>query len=441
MPSNGTWADNASAAGSGGLTRRKLLLGSAALAGGLTLGPAAGGALAADSKTAAQPKRLPPPPPPPAKETLVEMLPLSHDDLDWNGQSRFRSKGFVWVPDPLWFWWGYITGMEGQKNPILAIRPFLPNVPALPLGMTHHEFLPGLFRNGVDLLTQPGSMFREPAGAAFSGVLDLPGWHRRAIGRGDPDNLGAAGELTWEMSGQNPLGKSRTLYRAGTKAHRIVEVTDAGTTLLDVRADYAPLCPIVTPPAPFGIYQTGAALAQGTYRGRDVWFMSGFDRFMDVSRFLPAVLLSPFYQAFVYSKCHEDGRLAWGACYVYGSGPDDYTGFGAYCIEGEEPVCSHDVEFDGTWVANANDRSQIAPLEMTYRWKSLDNGKSVELKAVPTHSTILDLGAAKVGEVFCEWEEKSAPAGYARSMAAIEYSVKPGSVPVSRTYEPSTRMT
>src|SRR5262249_50000160 len=154
--------------------------------------------------------------------------------------------------------------------------------------------------------------------------------------------------------------------------------------------------------------------------------MSGWDRFMDASNFLPIALNSPFYQAFVFSGMHEDGSREWGSCYVTGNSSSDYTGFGAYCKEGQEPICSHDVKIDGTWVSNANDPTQISPKEMIYRWTSLDNGKSVELHGIGTHSGVVPVVSgspapgAQPKEVFCQWYEASSSKTFARSMACIE---------------------
>src|SRR5215470_15304046 len=104
-----------------GLSRRKVLARSAALGGTLIAGSTLTGrtatALAKPPPPTSKPSTwLPPPPPPAPKELQVEMVPLSHDDLDWNGQSKWRANGFTWAPDPMWFWWGYITGMSGQQN-------------------------------------------------------------------------------------------------------------------------------------------------------------------------------------------------------------------------------------------------------------------------------------------------------------------------------------
>jgi hypothetical protein len=272
-------------------------------------------------------------------------------------------------------------------------------------------------------------------GATFQGTLDGPGWFKLSQPNGDPDNLGGPNELTWQMTGGGASQPS-FLDRAGTRAHHMVEVTANGP-LLDLRADYVPLLPAITPPAPFNLYFTGAATAQGTYRARKIWFMSGWDRFMDLSTFIPAVSTSAFYQAFVFSCTHPDGRREWGACYVIGSSSTNYTGFGAYCKEGEEPICAHEIEIEGKWVTNAQNPALISPASMIHRWTSPDTGKSVELHANPTHSGAAS-GSGPTNELFCQWYEKNRSRKFARSMAAIEYGIKPGAVPISGSYTPST---
>jgi hypothetical protein len=290
-----------------GISRRQALTRSAVLGGTLVAGTTLGGATPALAKSS--PRRasgaktkLPPPPPAAPKELRVEMVPLSHGDLAMTGE-KWLDNGFTFGNNPLWFYWGYVTGLPGQTNPILLIRSYT-NGPA-PGPLTHWEFQPGLFRTGVDLSTNAGTIFSTPAGASFIGALDPGGYHQLTNNTpgspgvppnpADPDNLGGPNERTYQMSGSAANGSS-LLYRAGTKAHRFVETTAGGNLLCDIRADYTPLTPAITAPAPFNTYFTGAATAQGTYRGHDVWFMSGWDRFMDQNTFFP-VFANPIYIA------------------------------------------------------------------------------------------------------------------------------------------------
>jgi hypothetical protein len=406
------------------LSRRELLARAAAIGATAVVGSTLSGRVAnAEERGDGQ---LPSPPPAPLTELEVEAVPLSHDDLSFT-PSKWATNGFTWTGNPLFFWWGYITGMPNQRNPILLIRGYGngPSVGAL----GHSEFQPGLFRAGVPLATAAGTMFLSPAGNTFSGALDTGGFHKRSA-PGDPDNLGGPNELTYTMSGTAPDAASM-LYNAGTRAHHMVEHTTGGTPLLDIRADYVPLIPAISPPAPFALYFTGAATAQGTYRGREVFFMSGFDRFVTANTF-GAALANPLYQAFVFSGIHEDGRREWGASYITGTNSNNFSGFGAYCKEGEEPICSHDVHLDCTWVQNADNPTQIAPLNAVYRWEQ--NGRRAELHFNGTHS-----GGR---EVFGTWRERNSPGRFVRSMAALEYGINASAnpVPIAYVYTPSTAL-
>jgi hypothetical protein len=418
-----------------GLTRRGILARSAIIGGAVIAAPALGGAV--DTAVARPRRRVASGPPPAVQELQVEMVPLSHDDLSFT-PSKWIHNGFTWKGDPLWFWWGYITGMPGQQNPILMIRSFGKG-PSI--GQVNHvEFQPGLFRAGIDLAKNAGSLFSAPAGETFGGALDPGGFHKLTSNTpgvlpntADPDNLGGPNERTYEMSGTALNGRSMR-YRAGTKAHRYVEKTAGGKLLADIRADYCPLTTAITPPAPFNIYWTGAAVARGVYRGQEVFYMSGFDRFLTSQTFLP-VFANPLYQAFVFSGIHEDGTREWGASYFTGTSLTNYSSFGAYCRDGEAPIVSHDVKVDINYVSNANNPNQIQPKEAVYSWTDLDTGKSVHIHGRGTHSALLNGGA--VGEVFVDWHEnRSKP--FARSMAAWEFNITPGSVPVSGSYTPQT---
>jgi hypothetical protein len=428
-----------------GISRRQVLTRSAALGGALAVGTTLAGASPALAKAGPRqangPKtKLPPPPPAAPKELQVEMVPLSHGDLAMTGE-KWLDNGFTFGNHPLWFYWGYVRGLPGQKNPILLIRSYTNGPAAGPL--THWEFQPGLFRTGLDLSTNAGTMFSAPAGASFVGALDPGGYHQLTNNTpgspgvppnpADPDNLGGPNERTYEMSGSAADGSS-LLYRAGTKAHRFVETTAGGKLLCDIRADYTPLTPAISAPAPFNTYFTGAATAQGKYRGHDVWFMSGWDRFMDQNTFLP-VFANPIYIAFVFSGIDKHGVREWGASYFTGQSSTNYSSFGAYCREGEEPICSHEVKTDITYVSNANDPTKISPLKGVYRWTDLNNGKSVEIHATGTHSGLIGGGT---NEVFLDWHEKHGAQKFVRSMAVWETSIHPGSVPISGTYTPST---
>lgn len=371
------------------------------------------------------------------------MVPLSHADLAMTGE-KWRNNGFTFGNNPLWFYWGHITGLPGQKNPIVLERIYT-NTPTVgPAYLT--EAQPGLFREGIDLTTNAGSYFSTPSGAFFAGQLDSGGYHQLTDNTpgspgvppnpADPDNLGGPNERTYEMRGSAADGSS-ILYRAGTRAHHFIEKAAGGNTICDIRADYTPLTPAVSAPAPFNTYFLGSATAQGKFRGQDAFFMSGFDRFMDQNTFLP-VFANPIFVSFVFCGIAADGRREWGGAYFTRQKSSDYTSFGAYCREGEEPICSHDVKTDITYVSNANDPTKIQPLEGTYRWTDLNNGKSVEMHVAPTHSAVV---ASGINQLVVNWQEQHGAAKFVRSLGAWETSIQPGAVPISGSYAPSTALT
>ncbi len=364
---------------------------------------------------------LPPRPPRPPTELQVEAVPLSHDDLSFT-PSKFTHSGLTWGGSPLFFWWGYITGIEAGtvpglagdgQNPILVIRSW--NNTTNLGSLNHTECQPGLFRPGIPQAPIAGTTFS----GVSSGYQKIPG---------DPDNLGGPNEHTYQVTGTAADGRSYR-YNAGTRGYRVRETARLNgnlVPLLDLRMDYYPLTPTIWPPAPFNLYHTGAAIAQGKYRGVDVWFSAGFDWFKTSDVFASA-LANPLYMAFVYSGIHNDGKKEWGASYITGQDPDNFASFGVYCKDGDEPICTHDVQFEGTWVHNVNDPSQIRPLEMTYYLEQ--GGRKAELHFEATHST----GNQAVGR----WWSKKSSKTFARQMTAIESGIDAGSVPTS-PYTPLT---
>jgi hypothetical protein len=104
-----------------GISRRQALTRSAVLGGTLVAGTTLGGATPALAKSS--PRRasgaktkLPPPPPAAPKELRVEMVPLSHGDLAMTGE-KWLDNGFTFGNNPLWFYWGYVTGLPGSDQP------------------------------------------------------------------------------------------------------------------------------------------------------------------------------------------------------------------------------------------------------------------------------------------------------------------------------------
>lgn len=423
-----------------GVTRRTLFQGTAALGGSLVTGVALAGIAKA---TTSKPKlnvRTPSLTPP--REQQVEMVPLSHSDLAMTGD-KWAQNGFTWKGAPLWFYWGIIhQAFPGQTNPIQFVRAF---TNGSEVGtMTHREWQPGLFRDGIDLGTEPGSYFSAPAGPAFSGPLD-PGGYRQLTGNtpgqlpnlADPDNLGGPNERTYEMSGYNADGSSM-LYRAGTRGHRIVDKSAGGNVILDIVSDYFPTTVAVTPPAPFSTYFVGGGVGKGSYRGKDVTFLTGFDRFMTSDAFV-SVLGAPVYIAFVFSGIGEDGRREWGSTYLVGDSMNNFRSFGGYCRDGEEPICSHDVEADITWVRHAGDPTRVAPSGAVYRWKDLNSGKTVEIVCEATHSSRLKISSTghTLDHVGCDWRATSGAERFVRSLGAWEFTVnKLSAVPISASIVP-----
>jgi len=264
----------------------------------------------------------------------VQAVAFSHDDLGPE-PTRWTHSGIA-ARQALFVWWGYVTGLPNRR-PILVLRLFDPD------GNTHDLFhsenAPGMFGTPTPL---------SAAGEVFSGTPD------RVYGRieGDPDGLGLPGEWTYETSADSP----RMLYRAGTQGMRVIEAD-----VLDVTAEYLPLATAVNPPGVFAPYFTWSAEFSGTYRGEEVRFMGGSDRFYSREAIADLIASPEPYSAFVFSGVGSDGRREWGSAYQVGA-----KSFGMYCRDGQEPVVSNDVDMDATYVSDPADPSRVAPQEATW---------------------------------------------------------------------------
>jgi len=135
------------------------------------------------------------------------------------------------------------------------------------------------------------------------------------------------------------ISNPRLLHQYSTKQARIVEAD-----VLDLTYDYLPYALVVHGSGALGVpYMQQCAIINGTYKGKKVSFLGGWDRM-----FRSTVMQATYGQLFagiVFIGITPDGCREWGSVMMFGS-----RGFGYYCKDNEEPVVSTDVKMENaTW--------------------------------------------------------------------------------------------
>lgn len=150
---------------------------------------------------------------------------------------------------------------------------------------------------------------------------------------GDPEGQ-TNDSVTYEQRGTHP----KFLYRWSSKHARLIEAD-----ILDLTFDYLPYALVVNENGALGVpYISQQAIINGTYEGRKVSFLGGWDRI-----FKSTTMEATYGKLFIYINwigIHPNGCREWGVAMRFGE-----RNIGFYCKDGEQPVVSNDVQIDATW--------------------------------------------------------------------------------------------
>lgn len=151
--------------------------------------------------------------------------------------------------------------------------------------------------------------------------------------KGDPEGL-TDDPVTYEQRATDP----KLLHRYSSKHAHIVEAN-----LMDLTFDYLPYAMVVNENGALGCpYIQQQAIITGTYEGKKVSFLGGWDRMFRLTAMQASY--GQLFFGIVCSGIRSDGCREWGCAMIFGK-----KSIGFYCKDGEEPVVSSDVKFKATW--------------------------------------------------------------------------------------------
>ena len=177
---------------------------------------------------------------------------------------------------------------------------------------------------------------------AFPTGLPLP--YREV--KGDPEGK-SNDDITYEMTAENP----KVLWRFSTKSVHFVE-----SDYIDITFDLFPYAFIMPLNGMGEPYIVQIAEAKGTYGGKNVTFLGGFDRTFQGAGWDYILKQKKFATHMFFAGIHPDGTREYGFLYVY----EASTG-GFYCKDGEEPIVSSEVKTQAMWetLPHADDNAQV----------------------------------------------------------------------------------